>query len=201
MPISRPSGQIATRPLLWTISVALAVVLLIGVWATGGLRAAPRPRIRRPATAIDLGGYEVTVTDAVLRRPARGSVVSLLVTLGVKNKERRSALLDDFTINALSLESAGGPAVTAAMAQATSQGADVNMLPPRVPVTVVLRYVLPRGTVPPPGFHARLALWRYDHREDFFYGHVEWVSRKPADPKSRQSAEFAVPLPLRREGL
>ncbi|GAA4640678.1 hypothetical protein GCM10023196_107170 [Actinoallomurus vinaceus] len=189
------------RRLVWATSVAVPVALLVGVWATGGLRAAPRPRIRRPATAVDLGAYAVTVTDAVLRRPAPGSVVSLTVTLRVKNKERRSVLLEDFTVNALSLESAGGPAVTAAMAQATSQGADVNMLPPRVPVTVALRYVLPRGAVPPPGFHARLALWRYDHREDFFYGHVEWVSRKPADPKSRQSAEFAVPLPLRREGL
>ncbi|WP_460355579.1 hypothetical protein [Actinoallomurus acanthiterrae] len=141
------------------------------------------------------------MNDAVLRRAARGSVVSLIVTLRVKNKDHRSVLLDDFTVNALSMESAGGPPLTAAMAQANSQGADVNMLPPRVPVTVVLRYVLPRGTMPPPGFHARLALWRYDHREDFFYGHVEWVSRKPADPKSHQAAEFAVPLPLRREGL
>lgn len=188
------------RRLLPAISVMSAIALVAGAWATGGLGAAPRPRPRAPGSLIDLGRYQTRVTGSVLHRGGT-KVVALDVTLWVRSQDTRSVLLEDFAVNALSLDSAGGPPLVPASAQAFSQGSEVNMLNPGVPVKVVLRYLTRHGAVPPPGFHARLALWGYDHREDFFYGHVQWKPRKPVDATADQPAEYAVALPIRREGL
>ncbi|MCO5968992.1 hypothetical protein [Actinoallomurus soli] len=187
------------RRLLLGVSVAVVLALLAAVWATGGLRAATRPRTRPPGALVDLGRYTVRVTDAALVHRRQNGVLLLTVTLQVTSEDRTSVLLSDFTVNAISLATAGGPSPRAAMAQGSSQGADTNMLPPHVPFTVALTYVMPRGSVVPPGFHARLEMWRYDHREDFFYGHVVWVSRKPVGSNAKDPGEFAVPLTLRRE--
>lgn len=187
------------RRLLLSVSVVVVLGLLAAVWATGGLRAAARPRTRPTGTPVDLGRYVVRVTDAVLVHRRSNDSTLLTVSLQVTSKDHESVLLADFTANAISLASAGGPALKALMAQGTSQGADTNMLPPRVPITVKLTYGMPRGSVVPPGFHARLEMWRYDHREDFFYGHLVWVSRQPVGSKSKEPGEVAVPLTLRRE--
>jgi hypothetical protein len=187
------------RRLVLGISMASAVALLAGVWADGGLRAAPRPASRRPATSIDLGRYAVDVTGALLHRET-GGPVTLDVTLRVTDQDSRSVLVQDLAVNALSLDVAGGPAVRPLSATGYGQGLAVNLLNPGVPLKVVLSYGLASAVVPP-GFHARLVFWGYDHREDFFYGHRLWKPRKPADPKSQDPGEYAVPLPIRRQGI
>jgi hypothetical protein len=181
------------------VSMACAVALVAGLWADGGLRASPRPEPRKPATSLDLGRYAVDVTGAVLHQPA-GGPSTLEVTLRVTDQDSRSVLLQDLAVNALALDVAGGPAAKPLSATAYSQGVDVNILNPAVPLKVVLTYGLGSAAVPP-GFHARLVFWGYDHREDFFYGHVQWKPRKPADAKSDDPGEFEVPLPIRREGM
>jgi hypothetical protein len=187
------------RRMLLTVSTASAVAVVAGAWATGGLRAVPRPQPRKPASSIDLGRYDVDVTGAVLHRET-GGPVTLDVTLRVADKDSRSVLLQDFAVNALSLETAGGPAVNPLSATAFSQGVDVSMLPPGVPLKVVLTYGLASAKIPPQ-FHARIVFWGYDHREDFFYGHTQWKPHKPAKVKNDDPAEFEVPLPIRREGV
>jgi hypothetical protein len=182
-----------------SVSMACAAALVAGVWADGGLRATPRPEPRRPTTSLDLGRYSVDVTGAVLHRQA-GGPVTLDVTLRVTDQDSRSVLVQDLAVNALALEVAGGPAVKPLSATGYSQDADVNLMQPGVPLKVVLSYGLPSAAVPP-GFHARIVFWGYDHREDFFYGHTQWKPRKPADAKSDDPGEFEVPLPIRREGI
>jgi hypothetical protein len=180
------------------IAVTLAAALVAAVWAAGGLRADPRPQQRDFASSIDLGRYAVRVTGAVLHRPAHGPV-TLDVTLRVTDQDSRSVSVDDLAVNALALAVADAPAVTPLSATGDNPGfAMRSLLHPGVPQTVVLSYGLGSGTVPP-GFHAVLVFWGYDHREDFFYGHTQWKQRKPGtkdDP-----GEFAVPLPIRREGV
>lgn len=189
----------ARRSLL-TLTASSAVALLIGAWAAGGLRPALRPEPRRPGSPIDLGRYEVRVTDAVLHRPAE-RLVTLDVTLRLRSKDTRSVLLQDFAANALTLDVAGGPPVTAVGVRGVSQGADVNMLHPDESITVILTYATRHAAVPPPGFHARLSFWRYDHREDFFYGHTQWKPRKPAEAADHEPPGYTVALLIRREGV
>ncbi|MFL6056389.1 MAG: hypothetical protein ACJ72W_26340 [Actinoallomurus sp.] len=43
------------RRLVLTASTTCAAALIVGAWATGGLRAVPRPLPCSAATAIDLG--------------------------------------------------------------------------------------------------------------------------------------------------
>jgi hypothetical protein len=181
-----------------TAAAATAVMLIGSAYATGGLRTVPKPQPRRPEQTLDLGRYAVAVTGAVLHRQAGGLILD--VTLRVKSKDRRSVLLQDLAVNALALESAGGPVAKPISATAYSKSVDVNMLHPGVPVTVVLTYGLTSAAVPS-GFRARLVFWGYDHREDFFYGHTQWKPRKPADAGDDQPAEFEVSLPIRREGV
>jgi hypothetical protein len=187
------------RRLVMGVSMASAAALIAGVWADGGLRAAPRPESRGPATSIDLGRYAVDVTGALLHQET-GGPVTLDVTMRVTDQDSRSVLVQDLAVNALALDVAGGPTVRPLSATAYGQGVDVNLLNPGVPLKVVLSYGLASRAVPP-GFHARLIFWGYDHREDFFYGHKLWKPRKPADPKSDDPGEFVVPLPIRRDGI
>lgn len=187
------------RRLFLAISVVAAAALVTGVAAAGGLRAAPLPAPRKLKTPLDLGRYRVVVNDALLHQEP-GGPVTLDITLRVTNEDRISVLSQDLAVNALALDTAGGPSVTPLSATAYSQGVDVTLLSPGVSMKVVLSYGLPSRDVPP-GFHARLVFWGYDHREDFFYGHTQWKPRKPTDAKNRDPAELAVALPIRREGL
>lgn len=187
------------RRLVLTSATVCAVALVVAAWATGGLRAAPRPQVRAAANSVDLGRYAVRVTDAVLRRESYGGVV-LIVTLRVTDKDDRSVPVQDLAVHALALDASRGTHVIPMDATGQSQGIDVGLLNPGVPTAVVLTYGLGRGRVPA-DFRARLALWAYDHRQDFFYGHERWISHKPTDAKDSAPSDFVVPLPIRREGV
>jgi hypothetical protein len=186
------------RRLLLTASTTVAAALLVGAWATGGLRAVPRPRPHSAATPVDLGRYELRVNDALLRQEKATGVI-LTVTLRVTAKDRRSVPVMDLAVNALSLDVPRGTQATPVSATGFSQDVEVSMLNPGVPATVVLTYALGRGPIPA-GFHARLSLWGYEYREDFFYGHQRWIPRKPEKVKDSDPSDYVVPLPLRREG-
>ncbi|MEV5704639.1 hypothetical protein [Actinoallomurus sp. NPDC052274] len=183
------------RRLLLTASAMCAAALLAGLWATGGLRAAPRPAQRSAKTAVDLGRYRLRVADVVVRQVKRGGA-TLVVTLRVTVRDRRSLPVMDFAVNALSLDVPRGTKITPISAVGRSQDLEVSMLNPGVPTTVVLTYGLGDGPVPA-GFHARLSLWRYENREDFFYGYRHWIPRKPDNAKEDDVADYVVPLPIR----
>lgn len=188
------------RILSATIAVTLAAGLIAAVWANGGLRADPRPEPRAFARPIDLGRYTVSVTGAVLHRPGRRSI-ALDVTLRVTDQDSRSVSVDDLAVHALTLEVDDAPTVTPISATGDNPGfAMTSMLQPGVPQTVTLTYGLGKGPVSP-RFHALLVFWRYDHREDFFYGHRQWKPRRPEGTKDDDPGEFAVRLPIRREGV
>ncbi|HEY0539500.1 MAG TPA: hypothetical protein VGD53_14075 [Actinoallomurus sp.] len=72
-----------------TVSMAVAVALVAVAWATGGLRAVPKPEPRKPVRLIDLGRYAVDVTGALLHRES-GGPVTLDATLRVTDHPRRS---------------------------------------------------------------------------------------------------------------
>jgi hypothetical protein len=185
------------RRLLLTASSACATALVAVTWAVGGLRAAPRPRPHAAASPVDLGRYELRVNDTVLRQSKAGGA-TLTVTLRVTVEDRRSVPVLDLAVNALSLDVPRGTQVTPVSATGFSQGLEVSLLNPGVPATVVLTYALGRGPLPA-DFTARLSLWRYEHREDFFYGHRRWIPRKPDQAKAGDPADYAVRLPIRRE--
>jgi hypothetical protein len=175
-----------------------AAAMFVSVWATGGLRAVPRPLPHSAAMAVDLGRYVVRVNDAVIRQIKRGGV-TLTVTLRVTVKDRRSVPVMDFAVHAMSLDVPRGTQVTPISATGYSQNLEISLLGPGIPASVVLLYGLGRGPIPA-GYHARLALWRYEHREDFFYGHRRWITHKPDNAKNSDTADYVVPLPIRREG-
>src|SRR5690349_3856608 len=117
------------RRLFLTASAACAVALVVGAWATGGLRAAPRPRPHAARSPVDLVRYELRVDDAVVRYSKRiGSL--FLITLRVTDKDDRSVPVQDLAVNGLSLGVPRGTRILPISATAVSQGAEVNFLNP-----------------------------------------------------------------------
>jgi hypothetical protein len=179
------------------VSAAVALIVLSPVagtlWATGGLRAAPRIETVPPGEGIDQGLYRSQVMGAVVHHK-QGLTVDpkaryVDIFIKVTNLDKRTRKTEEYDLNAITLDI---PFFEQALFRAeTTQSSE--MLPPGSTKTVALTTELDTGQQPPKSY--RILFHQFEHRKDFFYAFTDWKPVKSAkDPKGTAFAQVVVPV-------